>query len=99
MDVFSFTADQLGVTPRALQAALDRGETIASLARSCGLATDLLLEAIVDAEVSDIETLAVIAGFGPADVDEFVRETTVYLREFVEHGEAVAEKLMLPVAA
>ncbi|MGH8828349.1 MAG: hypothetical protein ACRDVZ_12310 [Jiangellaceae bacterium] len=99
MDALSIAAEQLGVTPRALQAALDRGETIASLAQACGLDADRVREAIVDAEVSDVEALGPIAGFSPADVGQFVREISAYLREFVERGQLVADGTVPAAAA
>jgi hypothetical protein len=83
----------LGVTPAALEAALDRGETIRSLALACGLDPDLMTEAIIDAETADVIALASIAGFGPEDVAEFARELRSYLVAFVHDGERVADRL------
>ncbi|HEY9410703.1 MAG TPA: hypothetical protein VIP77_14080 [Jiangellaceae bacterium] len=79
------------MTTTALQAALDRGETIASLARSCGLDVRGVLEPVVDAEVADVEALAIIAGFGPDEVAEFAHELRTYLTSFVLDGEHVAD--------
>ncbi|MBB5787081.1 hypothetical protein [Jiangella mangrovi] len=86
-------AQILGVTPAALEAALERGETIRTLALACGLDPDLMTEAIVDAETADVIALASIAGFGPADVAEFARELRTYLVAFVHDGERVADRL------
>lgn len=83
----------LGVTPAALEAALERGETIRTLAVACGLDPDLMTEAIVDAETADVVTLATIAGFGREDVAEFARELRAYLVAFVDEGERVADRL------
>lgn len=92
----------LGVTPAALEAALERGETIRTLALACGLDPDLMTEAIVDAETADVVALASIAGFGREDVAEFARELRAYLMTFVDEGERVADRLyetttLLPV--
>lgn len=83
----------LGVTPRALEAALDRGETIASLTRACGLDPEEMAQSVVDAEVADVEVLATIAGFSAADVAVFVQEMRAYLVCFVYDGEDVADAL------
>ncbi|TDC56680.1 hypothetical protein E1212_01555 [Jiangella ureilytica] len=83
----------LGVTPAALEAALQRGETIRTLALACGLDPDLMTEAIVDAETADVVALASIAGFGQDDVAEFTRELRAYLVAFVDEGEPVADRL------
>ena len=90
----STASEMLGVTPTALQAALDRGETIASLARECGLDVELVVDAVVAAELGDIEALARIAGFGEADVELFGLEVRAYLGTLVTSGERAAEALV-----
>lgn len=99
MDALAIAAEQLSVTTTALQGALDRGETIASLARSCGFDVRGVLEEVVDAEVADVEALAIIAGFGPDDVAEFAHELRTYLTSFVLDGEHVADARWAAVAA
>ncbi len=91
MDVVSTAADLLGVTPAALDAALGRGETIASLARECGLDEHDVVEAVVEAEASDVAVLAMIGGFGQSDIDQFVAEISAYVRTFVVSGPEVAD--------
>ncbi|WP_157987492.1 hypothetical protein [Jiangella endophytica] len=86
-------AQILGVTPTALEAALERGETIRSLAIACGQDPDRMTEAVIDAETADVVALAGIAGFGPDAVAEFVRELRSYLVAFVRDGERVADQL------
>lgn len=103
MDMVTAAADELGVTPRALRAALDRGETIGSFAGACGLDVAAVTAAIVDAEVSDIEALAPIAGFDDADITLFVAEMAAWLRAYVEDGEAAGDATtqappLMPVA-
>ncbi|WP_129664720.1 hypothetical protein [Phytoactinopolyspora endophytica] len=80
----------LGVTPAALEAALQRGETIATLARACGLDLDTMTDSLVDAEVPDVEALATIAGFDSDDISEFTAEMRAYLVTFINDGEHVA---------
>jgi hypothetical protein len=89
-------AQMLGVTPTALEAALERGETIASLALACGLDPESMTETIIDAETADVVALASIAGFGPDAVAEFARELRTYLVAFVRDGERVADRLFEP---
>ncbi|WP_157741320.1 hypothetical protein [Jiangella sp. DSM 45060] len=83
----------LGVTPAALETALERGETISSLAIACGQDPERMTEAIVEAETADVVALAGIAGFGRDAVAEFVRELRDYLVAFVRDGEQVADRL------
>lgn len=83
----------LGVTPAALETALERGETISSLAIACGQDPERMTEAIVEAETADVVALAGIAGFGRDAVAEFVRELRDYLVAFVRDGERVADRL------
>ncbi|WP_152690575.1 LLM class oxidoreductase [Jiangella alkaliphila] len=83
----------LGVTPAALEAALERGETIRSLTIACGQDPDRITEAIVDAETGDVVALARIAGFEPDAIAEFTRELRAYLVAFVDDGERVADRL------
>jgi hypothetical protein len=87
-------AEMLGVTPTAMQAALDRGETIASLAQECGLDVEQVVDAVVAAELADIEALARIAGFAEADVELFGLEVRGYLGTMVTNGERSAEALV-----
>ncbi|WP_166345563.1 hypothetical protein [Phytoactinopolyspora limicola] len=84
-------AEILGVTPAALEAALDRGETIATVTRACGLDVDHMTESLVNAEVPDIEALAMIAGFTTAEISQFAAEVRTYLTSFVEHGQQAAD--------
>jgi hypothetical protein len=84
-------AEILGVTPNALEAALDRGETIATVTRACGLDVEHMKESLIDAEVPDIEALAMIAGFDSEEISQFAAEVRSYLDSFVEHGEQVAD--------
>lgn len=86
-------AQILGVTPKALATALERGETIHSLAVACGQDPDRMTEAIIDAETADVVALASIAGFGPDAVAEFARELRAYLVAFVHDGEHAADRL------
>lgn len=86
-------AQFLGVTPTALEAALDRGETLRSLTIACGLDPDRMTEAVVDAETADVVALARIAGFGPDAVAEFTRELRAYLVAYVRDGEQAADRL------
>ncbi|TDD68499.1 hypothetical protein E1262_15880 [Jiangella aurantiaca] len=86
-------AQILGVTPAALEAALEHGETIRSLTIACGHDPDLMTEAIVDAETADVVALADIAGFGPDAIAEFARELRAYLVAFVSDGQHVADRL------
>ena len=86
----------LGVTPTALEAALERGETISGLALARGQDPDRMTEAIIDAETADVVALASIAGFGPDAVAEFTRELRAYLVAFVRDGERVADRLFEP---
>lgn len=83
----------LGVTPTALEAALERGETIRSITIACGIDPERMTDAVVDAETADVVALARIAGFGPDAVAEFVRELRAYLVAFVRDGERVADRL------
>jgi len=93
MWALSTAAEKLGVTPVALQMALDRGETIASLAQACGVDVDEVTETVVEAELADIEALARIAGFGAADIALLGREMREYLVAVVNEGEHIAEAL------
>ena len=86
-------AQILGVTPAALETALERGETIRTIAVACGHDPDRMTEAIIDAETADVVALASIAGFGPDAVAEFARELRAYLVAFVHDGERVADRL------
>ena len=90
----STASEMLGVTPTALQAALDRGETIASLAHECGLDVEQVVDAVVAAELADIEALARIAGFTEADGELFGLEVRAYLGTLVTSGERAAEALV-----
>ncbi|WP_157574935.1 hypothetical protein [Jiangella muralis] len=83
----------LGVTPAALAAALERGETIRSLTIACGHDPERMTQAVVDAETADVVALAGIAGFGPDAVAEFVGELRAYLVAFVRDGQRVADRL------
>lgn len=84
-------AEILGVTPDALAHALGRGETIASITASCGLDVRAMTEAVVDAELADIEALAVIAGFAPDAVDDIVADMRAYVVAVITDGAAAAE--------
>ncbi|NED94736.1 hypothetical protein G1H11_05370 [Phytoactinopolyspora alkaliphila] len=86
-------AEVLGVTPTALEAALRRGETIASLTEGCGLDVDRMTEQVLDAEVPDIEALASIAGFDSDEIDQFAAELRNYLISFIHEGEQAANAL------
>ncbi|SEF15203.1 hypothetical protein [Jiangella alba] len=86
-------AHLLGVTPAALEAALERGETIRSLTIACGQDPERMTDAVIDAETADVVALAGIAGFGPDAVAEFVRELRDYLVAFVRDGQRVADRL------
>ncbi|PSL08541.1 hypothetical protein CLV30_101516 [Haloactinopolyspora alba] len=83
-------ADRLGVTPGALRKALDRGETIANLTRACGLDPDEMTLAVIDAEVADVEALALISGFDDTEIALFVSELRAFIITFVWDGEAAA---------
>lgn len=91
MYAISTAAERLGVTPTALETALDRGETIATLTRACGLDPDEMTLSVINAEVADVEALAVIAGFDAAEVAQFVAEVRAYLITLVWDGEAAAD--------
>jgi hypothetical protein len=91
MWAYRTAAELLGVTQTALHAALDRGETIASLVDACGLDVNRVTEAIVEAELADIDALARIAGFARADIVLFRHEMRDYLVALVTHGEHAAE--------
>jgi hypothetical protein len=93
MYAITAAADVLGVTPRALRKALQRGETIASLTQACGLDLDVMTAKIVDSEVPDVEALAKIAGFRDDDVSRFSTEMRDYLVSFIQHGEQAANAL------
>ncbi|NEE03743.1 hypothetical protein [Phytoactinopolyspora halotolerans] len=86
-------AEILGVTPAALEAALERGETIATLSRSCDVDVDTMTESLVDAEVPDVEALATIAGFTSDEIAQFAAELRAYLVEFVNEGQDAADNL------
>jgi hypothetical protein len=94
MWVQSTAAQMLGVTATALQAALDRGETIASLAQECGVDVEQVVDTVVAAELADIEALARITGFTEADVELFGLEVRAYLGTLVTSGESAAEALV-----
>jgi hypothetical protein len=83
-------ADILGVTPEALETALERGETIATLTRACGLDVEQMTEQVLDAEVPDVEALATIAGFDSDEVSQFSHELRSYLISFIHEGEQAA---------
>lgn len=83
----------LGVTPAALEAALERGETIRSITIACGHDPERMTDAVIEAETADVVALAGIAGFGPDAIAEFVRELRAYLVTFVRDGERVADRL------
>lgn len=93
MWALSTAAEKLGVTSAALQMALDRGETIASLAHAGGVDVDEVTESVVDAELADVEALARIAGFGAADIALLGRDMREYLVAVVNKGEHIAEAL------
>ncbi|TDE10139.1 hypothetical protein [Jiangella asiatica] len=93
MYAMTTAAELLGVTPKALAAALARGETVLSLTKARGLDTDRMVEAVVDSESADVAALATIAGFAPDDVELFSRELRAYLVAFVTDGEDVADRL------
>lgn len=91
MYAISTAAANLGVTPSALETALSRGETIASLTRACGLDPDEMTRSVIEAEVADVEALAMIAGFDSAEITQFVKEMCEYLITLVWDGEAAAD--------
>ena len=91
MYAMTTAAEHLGVTPKALSTALERGETIASLTRACGLDPDEMTLAVINAEVADIEALAMIAGFDASTTATFVAELREYLITYVWDGQAAAD--------
>ncbi|AYY12589.1 hypothetical protein EF847_07595 [Actinobacteria bacterium YIM 96077] len=92
MYAISTAAEILGVTPSALEAALERGETIATLTEACGLDLDHMTESLVNAEVPDIEALAMIAGFDSDEIAQFGAEVRQYVTSFIHDGEQAANR-------
>lgn len=91
MYAITTAAEILGVTADALERALDRGETIGTLTKACGLDVDAMTRAVVDAELADFTVLARIAGFDPAGQVEILRDIRDYVITFVNQGEYAAE--------